>query len=206
MAVIFPLTFPAEPAFTRFVVKPLAFTAITRSPFTGQQQVFAHQGGMWQVEAELPPMLRAQAEAWLSMLVSLNGMEGTFLLGDVDAKTPRGSVSGTPLVNGAGQTGRVLETDGWTASALGVLLAGDYIQLGSGATTRLYKVMQDVDADGTGAASIDIWPRLRESPEDNEALVTSNTRGTFRLASNEQTWETDRVGLYLISFSAIEAF
>ncbi len=205
MAITFPVSFPAAPGFARFEFIARNVVGSTRSPFTGQEQIQQHQGQWWEAIIEYPPMRRAVAEPLLAVLMQLGGKNGTFLLGDPDGKTPRGSVAGTPLVDGAGQTGQVLNTKGWTASATGVLLAGDYIQIGSGTTQRLYKVLKDVDADGGGLAAIGIWPRLRESPADSALTTISNTKGLFRLASNETPWETDKSGVYAIAFSAVEA-
>lgn len=175
------------------------------SPFTLAQQAQAHQGQLWAAQVELAPMQRADADEWIAALLSLNGRYGTFLLGDPSATTPRGSVAGTPLVKGAAQSGQELLTDGWTQSAQNVLRKGDWIQLGSGTTQRIYRCLKNVNADGSGNATLDIWPRLRESPADNAPLVTTNTAGAFRLAENVMEWGVDVSLLYGFEFTAAEA-
>jgi len=206
MAITYPLTLPTTPDFNGSAFSMTHFVAMVRSEFTGQTQAQAHQGALWRASLSLPPMKRPAAEPYIAALMSLNGRLGTFFLGDPLGRTARGSLLGTPLVNGASQTGLELITDGWTVSSNGVLLPGDYIQLGSGALTRLYKVMKQVDADGSGNATIDIQPRLRESPADGEALIFSNTKGTFRLASNTNAWDEVLAEFYGIRFDAIEAY
>ena len=176
------------------------------SPFTGSQQIYAHQGQFWSAEVELPPMLAATAEAWLGFLLSLNGREGTFLMGDPTRASSRGIGTGTPLVKGASQTGNTLLTDGWTAGQTGILKAGDYIQLGSGTSTRLHKLREDADSDGSGNATLEIWPRLRSAPADNAAITVSSAKGHWRLADNEQGWSIEEAGVYGISFACVEAF
>lgn len=157
---------------------------------------------VWLATLDAPPMERADAMPWVTFLLKLNGQEGTFLLGDAAAKTPRGSALGTPVVSGGSQTGQTLVTGGWTASATGVLKAGDYIQIGQ----RLYMVLDDVSANGSGAATFDIFPKLRESPTNGTSIVTSNTVGLFRLASSDpDIYDVDRAKHYGISFSAVEA-
>ncbi|MDE2103666.1 MAG: hypothetical protein KGL39_40890 [Patescibacteria group bacterium] len=47
----------------------------------------------------------------------------------------RGSGAGAPAVNGAGQTGTALITNGWTASQSNVLMAGDLFQVCTGTIT-----------------------------------------------------------------------
>jgi hypothetical protein len=81
-----------------------------------------------------------------------------------------GTQGGTPVVNGAGQTGNSLITNGWTASAA-VLNAGDVISIGtttagslavnpqnrqSTGALRQFVVTANVTADGSGNATIPI--------------------------------------------------
>ena len=157
----------------------------------------------WSEQCQIVRKL-TDAEQWITFLLKLNGMEGTFLFGDPNAKTPQGPATGTPLVNGASQTGNSLITDGWTVSVTGILKAGDYIQLGSGSTTRLYKVLNDADSDAGGNATFDIWPRLRVSPADNDLIITSAAKGLFALAGNIMEWDIEGAMKYGISFTAIE--
>jgi hypothetical protein len=202
MAITYPLVLPAAPGFTRSRLVPRTVVSASASPFTGEQQVYRHQGEWWEIEASLPPMRRAVAETWLAPLTSLFGKHGTFLFGDPDGKTPFGAFTGTPLVDGAGQTGNVLATKGWTAAIS--LKAGNYIQLGSGTTARLHKLLKDAVVDGAGLAALDIFPRLRESPAADAVIATTNCRGVFRLNAAFE-WSADQLSNYGISFGGIEA-
>lgn len=206
MAITFPLSLPATPNFSRFSIAQRVAVARRDSPFTGQQQVVAHQGGWWVMGLTLPLMKQAAAQTWIGFLHSLNGTEGTFLVGDPVRTTPLGVATGSPQVNGASQTGKTLITDGWTGSVTGILKAGDFIQLGTGVTTRLYQNQTDVNSDGGGNATLDIFPRLRESPGNNDVITTSNCKGTFRLGGNVSPIDVDLGDIYSIAFSAIEAF
>src|SRR5262249_47491531 len=135
-------------------------------------------------------------------LLALNGPFNNFLMGDPIGKTPRGPASGTPLVNGGGQTGSTLVTDGWAPSITGILKAGDYIQI----VQRLHKVLTDTNSDGSGNATLDIWPSLRDAgPADNTTIITTNTVGLFRLADNNYTvWSSDADKILEMGFSAVE--
>jgi hypothetical protein len=53
--------------------------------------------------------------------------------------------------------------------------------------------------------TLDIWPRLRESPADNAVVVTTSTVGLFRLASNDTEWSVDEASIYGLTFGAVEA-
>ena len=205
MAITYPLSLPTVKGFARVVVLPRSVVGVSVSPFTGEQQVQPHPGQWWGLDLEIPPMKRADAEEWIAFLLSLNGPEGTFLAGDPLGGTPRGVATGTPQVAGASQTGRVLVTDGWTISITNILRAGDWIQMGTGASTRWHKNMKDVNSDGGGNATLDLWPALRESPADNETIITANTVGLFRLASNEMPYTLEQAQMYGLNFSAVEA-
>jgi hypothetical protein len=179
---------------------------VTRSPFTGAQQVQKHQGQWWEFECALVPMNRDTAEDWIAFLLSLNGQEGTFLLGDPLGAVPRGIAKdglSTPLIKGASQTGRTLITDGWTASTANILKAGDYFQLGSGSETRLYKVLTNATSDSAGDVTLDIFPEIKSAYSDNTAIVTSNAKGAFRLTSNEMAFDLQQASKYGIAFASM---
>ena len=178
-------------------------TALSESPFTFKQQVIAYAGRRWEVDVTLPPMKHADARRWLAWLAKLDGNINTFTLGDPLGATARGSAGGTPLVAGAAQTGASLNVDGCTLSTTGWLLEGDYIQLGTGASARLYMVTADVDTDGAGAATIPIWPEITTAPADNASVIVSDTVAAFRLSSNVSTWSADEASIYGINFSGV---
>ena len=186
-------------------IRARSVVGFSASPFTGQQQVYKHQGQWWEAEVTLPPMKRADAEQIAAFLLKLNGQYGTFTLGDKANTVPRGVGTGTPLVYGADQTGASLVTDGWTTSTTGILKAGDWIQLGSGSATRLHKVLSDVNSDASGIATLDIWPNLRSSPADNASITVNSPKGIWRLASNEVNYSIDEASIYGITFACVEA-
>ena len=200
----YPLTLPTA---TGIITQNFSLTravAVTTSPFTFQTQVHQHQGEFWRTVISLPPMLRANANLWLSFLLQLRGRRGTFKIGDQDAKTITGTATGTIRVNGASQTGNQVALDGFTADRANVFKAGDYIQIGS----YLYMVIADVSANSSGEADVKIEPALRSSIEtinDDTTVVYSNTTTLMRLDTNELGWQTDKVSKYGISFSASEA-
>lgn len=203
MALSYPLSLPSKGP-RRLQWRAGSTVGVSTSPFTAEDQVYVHQGEWWECDVTLPPMKRADAEPWVGFLLGLNGREGTFLLGDSANTAPRGVGTGTPLVKGGSQTGKTLETDGWTAGQTGILKAGDWFQLGSGSSARLHKVVQDADSDGSGNATLEIWPRLRSSPADNAALTVSSPKGLFRLLSNQREWSLELAAVYGISFSCRE--
>jgi hypothetical protein len=203
MATTFPVTIPAQGA-RRVRIRQRSVVAVGQSPFTLEQQVQRHQGQCWVLEVDYPPLSRDSAESLIAALTSLNGREGTFLFGDLANPTPRGAATGTPLVNGASQSGEDLATDGWSAGVTAILKAGDWIQLGTGSNSRLHKLLSDSNSNGSGQATLALWPRISPvaTPADNSAVVTSSPKGVFRLLSDGQGWDLELARIYGLSISA----
>jgi len=207
VSITYPLSLPTNKSPAQVTMRSVNIVSENRSPFSGVRQVYVHQGKWWEAEVTLPPMNRADAEQWISFLVKLGGKEGTFLMGDPSATTPRGSAAtapGTPLVNGASQTGDELVIDGCPNSATGYLLAGDYIQLGTGASSFLFKVVDDANTDGSGNLTVTVWPDLntRNQPLNNAAVTVTSAKGLWALNLNSPDWNAAPFD-YGVTFPAI---
>jgi len=208
MAITYPLSTPTNKTIATVRLIARNVVGVSTSPFNFKQQTYQFSGQRWEADISLPAMKRDDAEEWVSFLMKLYGQKGTFLLGDPNGGTARGSASttaGTPVVNGASQTGGTLAIDGLPASATGYLKAGDYIQLGSGSTSQLYKVLNDADTNGSGEVTLDIWPNLRSSPADGATVVVANAKGVFRLNDNATNWDINTSSFYGITFGAVES-
>ena len=179
--------------------------AVSESPFTGDEQVQVHQGQRFHMTVTLTRGLRADLAPWIATLKKLNGKQGTFLFGDPMNPQPRGQAAtmpGTPLVAGGSQTGQTLNIDGAPASVAGWLLQDDWIGIGSGSSARLYSVLDDVDTNGSGEASLTLYPSIRTAWPDNQPLVLFQPKGVWRLARNLADWEISRAMIYGLSFPA----
>jgi fermentation-respiration switch protein FrsA (DUF1100 family) len=193
LAISYPLALPTSIGIANITLSANNAVAISSSPFTFQQQIIRHAGQRWTASVSIPPVRRDLAEPWNAFLLALNGPVGTFLLGDPNAKTPRGTATSATLTGTAGSSSP-------TITMTGTLLAGDYIQLGTGATATLHKVLVDRSGNGT----IEIWPSLRSTVTDATVTLT-NTVGRFRLSSNQQSFSIDNASIYGISFDCVEA-
>lgn len=202
MAITFPLTAQTT-GIAEISIEQKSVVGVSRSPFTGDVEVFAHQGQWWNFGVTLKLMNRAEAETWLAFLMSLNGREGTFLIGDVSSTAVLGSASvtpGAPVVKGAAQSGQDLLCDGGPNSATGYLKAGDWVQLGTGISSRIYKNLVDVNTDGSGNFTMTLFPKITtsNSPSDNQTIIIDDTVGVFRLNSNLQGWGSRPGNLYTV--------
>ena len=193
MALSYPLDTPTSIGIESIELRAVNAVATSQSPFTYKQQIISHGGQKWEASVNIPSVHRDKAAQWKALLVGLKGQTGTFLLGDPDYATPQGTVSSCTLTGSAGdETVTVVMT--------GTLLAGDYIQLGSGSAAKLHQVLLDQDGDG----SLEIWPALR-SNYTNETVIFNAPKGVFRLATNISSWSINNASTYGISFEAVEA-
>jgi hypothetical protein len=110
-----------------------------------------------------------------------------------------------PLVNGANQVGSSLIIDNLNWSTVGVFDAGDYIQLGSGSTSTLHKVLTNTDSDAAGNATLDIFPAIRTAPANNASITVVNTMGRWRLDTDISQWEINNISSYGMQFNCVEA-
>ena len=136
MAISYPLNTPTTIGIESIELRAVNAVATSQSPFTYKQQVISHTGQKWEASVTIPSVRRDKAAEWKAMLVALKGQTGTFLLGDPDYESPRGTVSSCSVTGNAGD-----ETVDVTMT--GSLLAGDYIQLGGGSAARLHQVLVD---------------------------------------------------------------
>jgi len=193
MAITYPLSLPTTIGIAQIDFRAVNAVAISRSPFTFQQQAHVYSGQAWQADITLPPVKGDLAEAWVGFLLALRGQSGTFYLSDPLNTSPRGTAT-TLSVTGTSGSSSV------TATINGSLKAGDWFSLGSGTSTRLYKVVQDISSSGT----MEIYPALRSTVSGASADLTE-AKGVFRLSSNETSWSINDVNSYGITFGAMEA-
>lgn len=201
----FPISFPTGIGIKQSSFRLRRTVAVVPSPFSAQQQTHRFTGEWWEGDITFRPMTYAQSAAIKAWLASLQGRFGTFLYGDPDnlARGNQGA-GGTILVNGAGQTGNILNVDGMTPSTTR-LVVGDYFSLGTGTAQRLYMATTDLVANGSGAGSFEFEPRLRTSPADNTQLGLTNRFCAVRLADNSAEWSSNQSSVTDISISFVEA-
>jgi hypothetical protein len=194
---------PTTPAFTTCRFGLETNTQTFTSPLTKTVQRMALGGSRWNATYSLPATTRAQAAYWKAFFDLLEGSANTFNAFDPDCKTPRGTATGTPLVNGGSQTGSSLVTDGWTHSVT-VLRAGDYFSVNG----ELKRVTADATSDGSGNATLNFKPALRSSPADNAAITATRPTCTMILSDDMQAvWECNPNGIYQPkTFTAFEVF
>lgn len=157
------VTLPTSPAPRSITPRLVTARAELRSAFGGATQRISRTGSRWAFDVELPPMTHASALDWVDLLTEAD----TCILNIPEPGITVGS-PGTPLVNGASQTGSSLITDGWTASY--VIPKGKFISVSVSSLLYAYQTTASTTASGAGAATLPVRSLLRASPADNAAL------------------------------------
>ena len=144
--------FPLVPAPNSIKIQSLAPTRVSvahslrrSTRTTGAQR--------WLVTADWMGLTRVQFAPIQAFVIAQRGQWDNFTMLLPGHKAPQGVATGTPLVNGAGQSGRALATKGWSASVTGILKAGDFIGLTG--QTKVYMVTADASSDAGGNAKQD---------------------------------------------------
>lgn len=179
-------------------------TASHTSPYDKTTQTLELPGARWLVSLMFDSMREDEAREMAAFAVKLRGEAGRFYLYDMSHPNPRGNPQGSPVVDGAGQTGDTINIRGWTASATGLLKPGDYI----GFNDELHMVTAQVDADGTGdSANVPIEPPIRTAPADGATITTDKPKAVFRLIDDGQArWTAKNQRFNRMTLTAIEAF
>lgn len=194
MAISYPLAIPTTPGFVDISFKPFTVVGESEADVTKQAQIYVWQGMGWALEASLPAMPVASADAWVAWKLGLNGKQGTFQVYDQSRPTTRGSASGSKTCG----VGNVADsTTLITAGGTGSFALSDWLQIGN----YLYKVVQV-----NSATSYDVWPRLRAAHANGTAITYTNAKGLFRLTSNMgMEWNVNAAKHYGLQLSAKEA-
>jgi len=203
MAILtFPSIFP-----TRVKWGLQANTQIFSSPFTKSVQTLEKPGSLWQADLSFRGLNETQIRPLIAFMAQLRGRAGRFFLHDHGHPLPNGTITGSPIISGASQTGTSVLISGFT----GTLLAGDYIGLpifwtDGSAATELKFVTADVTGTG-GAIAVSIEPAIRVSPRSGIAVVTNQPTAVMRLVDDKQlSYGRGGSPIYDMSLSAIEAF
>lgn len=203
MSISFPLANPWADATLRrptgLVIRQHKVVGVSTSPGSLVQQVYEWPGERWVGEFTLPPMERPQGMRWATLLMSLRGSVGSFLLGDPLATEPMGAAAalpGTPQADGAhAARARVLNIKTGLGAIGNWVKAGSYFSVGTTTDRRLHIVLRDASLNSSGKAALEIWPGLRTAGVGDEPIYFSNPTGKFMLTS-EVEYRADVNGHY----------
>jgi len=185
-------TFPTSPAFNSLSISCVQPSFISRS-ISGRRQARQTHGQYFKMTATFPPMTRAQFAPIHAFVLKQRGQYESFQVIPPVVGVGLGSPAGTPLVKGASQTGRSVDTDGWN-NGIVIFKAGDYLKFAN--HDKVYTVTADVTSSGAGAATIAIEPALITSPATDSAITYTSVPFTVALTTRVQEFSTGTTGLF----------
>ena len=196
-------TWPSSPAFNAM---PLRSESPTRTTVTHSLKRITRfsNSQRWSFSCTYPPLTRDEFAPIHAFALSQNGQSESFQIVLPKISVPRGAVSGSPLVVGAGAIGdTTISIDGLAVSTL-VWKAGDVIKFAG--HSKVYMVSADATTDGAGAVTVSLFPALIAAVADNEAVTYTSVPFTVSLASDANEAVLTVPELYGLQFDFVESF
>lgn len=153
----------------------VANTKTFQSPLSSAVQTIARNAAFWSITLRFDLYDEDERRELIGFIALLNGQEHRFSYSDT-TNVYGGTGNGTPKVVGASGSGRSLATDGWANSET-VMKRGDMF----GVNSELKMCTSNVISNGSGQATINFVPELRQSPADNADIDLSAPTGVFML-------------------------
>lgn len=201
MTIVYPRTAPPVFCPQRMTIRARNNVGVSTAPFSGRQQIQEHSAALWEMELTFPALPGAEGGRELvAFLSSLRGFKQKFLFGNPKKAMPRGAARltpGGPVVFGGSQTGAVLNVSTSLGTLRAWLKAGDHLSLGDGEGAHLHRVTRDVDLI-SGKAAVNIWPRLREIPNDGDEVTIFQPMGIFRMQVAAPQHDVDENDFYYV--------
>lgn len=196
-------TYPSTPEYTTATLTSVHrnFVSVTQS---GARQVRTSPGHFWAIKVQYPKLVQDDFMDLWAFAIKQKGQFESFQFVPLELATPRGALGGTPLVNGASQTGSNLVIDGCSPNIIGWMKAGDVFKVAG--HTKVYMVTEDVNTDGGGNATLGIQPDLMESPANNEALTVTSVPFTVAFRSDSQLYNIEPGTFYGFAIDLIEVY
>ena len=199
------IALPASPRYNAGSPFLLSQAADLVSPLGGVTQRISRLGTRFGIDVEYPAMKYADGQAFLAAMIAAE-------VSPVAVEFPQRGFAvgapGNPVVNGGGQTGATLAVRSGAAGY--AFQAGqffDFVTSYGGVNRRFVHMVTATTAlSGGGAATLPIWPLLRVSPNDGDALEVSAPKleGFIQLASKKLPWTIEMVRRVGVKFTVVE--
>lgn len=194
--------FPTSPNFRSLNFKDNRPTLVNQT-LSGKKQVRQIGSQYFSFTVQMPPLQQEKAQEVFAFLQKQKGSFEDFTIVAPLDNLGAGKAETDIQVVGAHTSGdATIALDGFTANQTGALKAGDLVKFAG--HSKVYMVQNNIDADGSGALTLQISPNLITTLADNEAVTVNKPSFTVYLESNEIMYSTDASGFYSISFDVRE--
>lgn len=162
-----------------------------RSDVTGVRAGRVLGPPQWTYHIVAPRLMSlAQAALWKTMLLGLDGLNNYLAAFNLVETAPRGTMRGTMTLSGAHSAGATSATiTAGAGQASTTLLAGDWLQIGTGLTGQLVMVTGDATANGSGVITVNFKHPLRNAQSGGASVNWDRALGHYRLLTPMPTWQ-----------------
>jgi len=174
-------------------VIPQANTGLFNSPLIASAQTIDRGGQKWKMTLTFTNLQTDDRAELMGIITGARGRANRLRV-IVHDNPKRGLYGGTPLVDGASQTGSTINVKGCSNSITNWIRRGDYFSILVGTEHELKMCTADASSSGSGTiTALAFEPRLRASPANSAAIfvedgVLGAPRGIFALVSDGQGW------------------
>lgn len=175
--------------------------AVDQTPQLGGPQVrVSRLGDRWAADVITWPANYAE-ESRIMLARLIRGLTDTVLMRVLEPGM-RDLPFGTPQISAAGAFGESIPVKGLGAGR--VVPEGKFLSIVSGGQRYLYMVKSTVTANGSGNATIPIYPMLRRQPALNDVVELSQPKMEGYIQGNEYSWEVSKNKFVGFNFSVQE--
>jgi len=197
-------SFPTSPAPNSVQVRSFEPTLVSVSNSL-KRQTRSRGTQRWLMSVNYSPMTRANFAPLYAFSMKQKGQFDSFTFTPPVISTTQGQSSESPVVNGALAVGvSSAAIDGLTASTSDILKAGDFFKFSG--HTKVYMATDDMDSDGSGAATLNFAPALVNAVANDETLTISAVPFTVAFTTDLTSFNTDASSLYGFSIELAEVF
>lgn len=191
------IAFPTQPGIAEIRWTPPAKTQVNISEWTDRRRVTKFSRARWKASIAMPAVVgEADFLEWRAFLLACEGRANSFRIVAVEnAQNAQVAVR----VNGAGQTGLSLITDGWDGAGT-ALKKGQLITVDD----QLIGISADVAIGGGGSATLPLSRRLRASPADNTLIEVQLPTALMAMDDDDLPYVVSPAQLYGLSFACTE--
>jgi hypothetical protein len=176
------------------------FGAFLTPSLGGPVQRVERMGNRFKISCSMPPMQNPQlGRLWIAKLVrgKQEGARMAWPLQGFDPGTP-----GPVVVNGAGQSGRVLAVKDATPNY--IFREGQFFSVVINSRHYLYMVTTEAIANASGAVNLAIEPMLRVSPANNATCNFGVPMIEGFIMGDEFAWQLALAQFVSLSFDIVE--
>lgn len=195
------IVLPTYPAPAQAQASLMDFGVFLTPPLGGPVQRVSRLGNRFSLSVTMPPLVNRDAgRVFVSRLIR-GKTEGVRMLFPMLGFDPGNS--GSPVVNGANQTGRILNIRG--AAAGYVFQEGQFFSIFTGGRHHLVTADVDTTVGAGGTVALSISPIIRVAHADGDLLHVSTPSIEGFIMGESQSWEMSVEHHIGLNFAIVEA-